>query len=208
MQDPKVLAHAIGRNMRALRAQRGLTLEALADRAGLSKGTVIGVEQARANPSIATLCSLADALGVGVATLIEPDDAPRVRIKRRADTPALWASAAGSRALFLMGTDPPDIVELWDWHLAPGDAFDGDPHPHGTVEVLTVLDGVLTMGVGSDTHRLDTGDTIVFDAMVPHRYANVDDRANRFVMGVLQPADNLLVPPERITSTPPDISKE
>lgn len=200
MQDPEVLAAAIGRNVRRLRRERDLTLDVLAERAGLSKGTIIGVEQSRANPSIATLCSIADALGVGVATLIDPGADPQVRVKRRADTPALWSSERGSRALFLMGTDPPDIVELWDWHLAPGDGFDGDAHPEGTVEILYVLDGTLAVTVGDDEHRLATGDSILFDAVVGHRYANPADRPNRFVMTVLQPGDTYLVPPDHIGS--------
>lgn len=198
MQDPDVLAAAIGRNVRRLRRRRDLTLDLLAERAGVSKGTVIGVEQARANPSIATLCRIADALGVGVATLIDPGEDPQVRIKRGPDTPALWTSDAGSRALFLMGTDPPDIVELWDWHLAPGDSFDGGAHPEGTVEVLHVLDGVLAVRVGDERHEIAVGDTILFDAVLAHSYGNPGDQPNRFVMSVVQPGDVYLVPPEDI----------
>lgn len=198
MQDPDVLAAAIGRNVRRLRRRRDLTLDLLAERAGVSKGTVIGVEQARANPSIATLCRIADALGVGVATLIDPGEDPQVRIKRGPDTPALWTSDAGSRALFLMGTDPPDIVELWDWHLAPGDSFDGGAHPEGTVEVLHVLDGVLAVRVGDERHDIAVGDTILFDAVLAHSYGNPGDQPNRFVMSVVQPGDAYLVPPEDI----------
>lgn len=199
MQDPEVLASAIGRNVRRLRRRRDLTLDLLAERAGVSKGTIIGVEQSRANPSIATLCRIADALGVGVVTLIDPGQDPQTRIKRRADTPALWSSDAGSRALFLLGTDPPDIVELWDWHLAPGDGFDGDAHPDGTVEVLFVLAGTLALSVGDATHHLDIGDTILFDAVVTHRYANPGDEPARFVMSLLQPGDAFLVPPDQIS---------
>ena len=198
MQDPEVLAAAIGRNVRRLRQRRDLTLDVLAERAGVSKGTVIGVEQSRANPSIATLCRIADALGVGVATLIDPGQDPQVRIKRGPDTPALWTSDAGSRALFLMGTDPPDIVELWDWHLTPGDSFDGDAHPEGTVEVLYVLEGVLAVRVGDERHELVAGDTILFDAVLAHSYGNPGDDPNRFVMSVVQPGDAYLVPPEDI----------
>ena len=198
MQEPDVLAAAIGRNVRRLRRRRDLTLDLLAERAGVSKGTVIGVEQARANPSIATLCRIADALGVGVATLIDPGEDPQVRIKRGPDTPALWTSDAGSRALFLMGTDPPDIVELWDWHLAPGDSFDGGAHPEGTVEVLHVLDGVLAVRVGDERHDIAVGDTILFDAVLAHSYGNPGDQPNRFVMSVVQPGDAYLVPPEDI----------
>jgi transcriptional regulator with XRE-family HTH domain len=198
VQDPDVLAAAIGRNVRRLRRRRELTLDVLAERAGVSKGTVIGVEQARANPSIATLCGIADALGVGVVTLIDPGEDPQVKVKRGPDTPALWTSDAGSRALFLMGTDPPDVVELWDWHLAPGDSFDGGAHPEGTVEVLFVLDGVLAVRVGDERHEITAGDTILFDAVLAHTYGNPSDHPNRFVMSVVQPGDAYLVPPEEI----------
>jgi transcriptional regulator with XRE-family HTH domain len=197
-QDPEVLASAIARNVRRLRRRRELTLDLLAERAGVSKGTIIGLEQARANPNITTLCRLADALGVGVSTLIEPDAVPQIRIKRRADTPALWSTESGTQALFLMGTDPPNSVELWDWRLAGGDSFDGEAHPTGTMEMLTVLDGLLAVTVGAREHVLETGDTILFDAVVEHRYANPGDRSNRFIMSVLQPSESAMVPPDHI----------
>ena len=197
-QDPEILATAIGQNVRRLRRRHDLTLDVLAERAGVSKGTVIGVEQARANPSIATLCRLADALGVGVSTLIESDAIPQIRIKRRADTPALWRNETGSQALFLMGTDPPNSIELWDWRLAGADAFHGEAHPTGTVEMLTVLEGILLISVGTREHTLEPGDTILFDAIVPHRYANPGDYPNRFIMSVIQPTDGAMVPPGHI----------
>lgn len=178
---------AIAENLRRLRQERGLTLEAVAERAEVSRGTVIQVEQARANPNISTLCRLADALGVGVASLIAPPPGPRVTVKRRDDAVALWTSAAGSEARFLLGTDPPQIVELWDWTLAAGDGFDGEAHTPGTIEMLLVLDGQLAVHVGEDEHHLGTGDSILFEADVDHRYANAGDTDTRFVMSVLQP---------------------
>ncbi len=143
MQDPEQLAADLGRNVRRLRLRRNLTLEALAERAAVAKGTVIAVEQARANPNIATLCRLADALGVGVDSLIEASGGPRVRVKRADATPALWSGDDGGRGLFLMGTDPPDVVELWDWTLSGGEHFDGAPHPVGSFEMISVLEGKL-----------------------------------------------------------------
>jgi transcriptional regulator with XRE-family HTH domain len=178
---------SIATNLRRLRRDRGLTLDALADRAGMSKGTVIQVEQARANPSIATLCHLADALGVGVASLLAAPPSPRVTVRRTGEAAALWSSDAGSEALFLLGTDPPQIVELWDWTLAPGDGFDGEAHTGGTIEMLLVLEGELTVHVGDEVRRLATGDSILFEAEVAHRYVNEGEEADRFVMSVLQP---------------------
>src|SRR5690606_14577461 len=146
---------SIATNVRRLRQDRGYTLDAVAERGELSKGTLIQIEQQRANPSIATLCRIADALGVGVATLIEAPAAPRVVVRRREEATPLWSSPEGSRAMFLVGTDPPNIVELWDWELAAGDAFDGDAHPPGTIELLAVLDGELEMTIDGETHHLE-----------------------------------------------------
>jgi transcriptional regulator with XRE-family HTH domain len=198
MQSPEDVATAVGRNVRALRQQRRMTIDALAAASGISRGTVIQIETARGNPSIATLTSLAQALRVGVASLVDDVTEPRVVIRRASDAASLWQSHAGSNAVFRIGTDPPDVVELWDWTLQPGDAFDGEAHPIGTQEVLSVLSGRLGLRVGNTEQVLDTDDTVLFQAHAPHRYACAGDEPVRFTMVVLQPGDAGLVPPTSI----------
>jgi transcriptional regulator with XRE-family HTH domain len=198
MQSPEDVATAVGRNVRALRQQRRMTIDALAAAAGISRGTVIQIETARGNPSIAKLAALAAALRVGVNSLIEDVTEPRVTVRRAAEAATLWSSAAGSNAVFRIGTDPPDVVELWDWTLQPGDGFDGEAHPMGTQEVLSVLSGRLGLRVGATEQHLDTGDTVLFQAHAPHRYSGIGDGPVRFVMVVLQPGDAGLVPPTSI----------
>jgi transcriptional regulator with XRE-family HTH domain len=198
MQSPEDVATAVGRNVRALRQQRRMTIDALAVAAGVSRGTVIQIETARGNPSIATLVGLAAALRVGVASLVGGDAEPRVVVRRAAEAARLWSSPAGSNAVFRIGTDPPDVVELWDWTLQPGDGFDGEAHPMGTQEVLSVLSGRLGLRVGATEQRLETGDTVMFQAHAPHRYTGEGDGPVRFVMVVLQPGDAGLVPPTSI----------
>jgi transcriptional regulator with XRE-family HTH domain len=193
VQDPDEVAAVVGRNVRALRQQRRMTIDALAAASGISRGTVIQVESARGNPSIATLCNLAAALQVGVASLVSADSAPRVTVRAAGEAAALWTSAAGSRALFRIGTDPPDVVELWDWTLQAGDAFDGEAHPRGTVEVLVVLEGLLALQVGEERRVLGVDDAVVFEAHAPHRYANEAATPVRFIMVVLQFGDTGLV---------------
>jgi len=194
VQDPEQLAADLGRNVRRIRQRRNMTLESLAERAAVAKGTVIAIEQSRANPNIGTLCRLAEALGVGVSALIEAEVGPRVRIKRAAETPALWNGESGGKGLFLMGTDPPDVVELWDWTMAPGETFDGGPHPSGSYEILSVIAGELAVGVGDQEHHLAVGDSILFDADGEHRYANPGRKGNRFVMTVLEPHPDPTLP--------------
>jgi transcriptional regulator with XRE-family HTH domain len=198
MQSPDDVAKAVGRNVRALRQQRRMTIDALAAAAGVSRGTVIQIETARGNPSIATLVGLAAALRVGVASLVDGDAEPHVVLRRDAEAARLWSSAAGSSAIFRIGTDPPDVVELWDWTLQPGDGFDGEAHPMGTQEVLSVLSGRLGLRVGGTEQHLDAGDSVLFQAHAPHRYSGAGDGPVRFVMVVLQPGDAGLVPPTSI----------
>jgi transcriptional regulator with XRE-family HTH domain len=204
VQSSDDVAAAVGRNVRALRQQRRMTIDGLAAAAGVSRGTVIQVETARGNPSIATLCNLATALRVGVASLVDGDAAPRITVRRADQAAPLWSSAAGSSAVFRVGTDPPDVVELWDWTLQPGDAFDGEAHPMGTAEVLSVLSGRLALRVGTSELELATGDTVLFEAHVPHRYANPAGGPVRFTMVVVQPGDAGLVPPSSIAPAAPD----
>ena len=124
---------------------------------------------------------------------------------RRAEQAApLWSSPAGSSAVFRIGTDPPDVVELWDWTLQPGDAFDGEAHPVGTAEVLSVLTGRLALRVGTSELELATGDTVLFEAHAPHRYADAGAEPVRFTMVVVQPGDAGLVPPASIAPAAPD----
>ena len=201
--QPDEVAVAVGRNVRALRQQRRMTIDALAAAAGVSRGTVIQIETARGNPSIGTLAGLAAALRVGVGSLVDSDAEPRVVVRRNAEAARLWSSAAGSSAIFRIGTDPPDVVELWDWTLQPGDGFDGQAHPMGTQEVLTVLDGRLGVRVGATARELDPGDTVMFQAHAPHRYSGLGPDPVRFLMVVLQPGDAGLVPPTSIAEAEP-----
>lgn len=194
MTTPDAVAATIGRNVRALRQQRHLTIDGLAAAAGVSRGTVIQVESGKSNPSIGTLVSLSEALQVGVASIVDTVGEPRVVVRRGSDAPRLWTSDAGSTATLRIGTDPPDLVELWDWTLLPGDAFDGLAHPVGTEEILDVLTGRLAVWVGTTTVQLDVDDTVMFQAHAPHRYACLGEEPVRFTMVVLQPGDAGIVP--------------
>ncbi len=196
MNDPDAVAAAVARNVHALRTRRGWSLDALAGRSGVSKGMLVQIEQGRTNPSIATLCRVATALGVAVPRLVEVAETPPVRIVRAAEAPQLWRGAgAGSAASLLLGADAPELTELWDWRIAPRDGYDGEAHPPGTREILYVLDGALTLRIGHAAHTVRAGDTVLFHADRPHRYQNAGRRTVRFVMVVLEPALTDVAPP-------------
>lgn len=65
----------IGWNLRRLRAQRNVTQEDFATDSGIDRGYISGVERAVRNPSVLVLVRIADALGVDVVELFDPDAA-------------------------------------------------------------------------------------------------------------------------------------
>ncbi len=182
-----MINQAIATNVRAQRTHRGLTLDALAARSGVSRGMLVQVEQGRTNPSVSTLTRIASALGVTVARLVEVSDVPVVRVVDPADVVTFHQGDV--RAKLLVGADSPMILELWDWRLAPGEHHDGDAHPAGTREMLTVLDGELTLTVHGRSHVIGADGAVLFTADRAHRYANQGDRELRFVMVVAEPRE-------------------
>ena len=74
---------AVAQHVRALRLGRGWSLDELSGRSGVSKGMVVQIEAARTNPSIGTLCRIADAFGVTIAQLLEPAADRTVRVSQR-----------------------------------------------------------------------------------------------------------------------------
>jgi transcriptional regulator with XRE-family HTH domain len=179
---------AVGRRVRDARATRGWTLDHLADLSGVSRRMIVNVESGTSNASIATLLRLATALHVSLADLVTgtPQD-QRVVVSAAADREPLWLGSRGGSAALVASADTPDMLELWDWTLEPGDAYASEPHRPGTHELLHVLSGQLTLTVGSDVRHLRSGDAASVVADVPHEYANQGRRPVRFTMTVLEP---------------------
>ncbi|WP_188191675.1 helix-turn-helix domain-containing protein [Nonomuraea sp. SYSU D8015] len=187
MEDPELINQAIANNVRFQRSHRGLTLDQLAARSGVSRGMLVQVEQGRTNPSVSTLTRIASALGVTVARLVEVADVPMVRIVDKADV--VTFHQGNVQAKLLVGADTPMILELWDWHIGPGEHHDGDAHPPGTREMVTVLEGELTLTVYGKSHVIGKDDAVLFTADRPHRYANLGDQELRLIMVVAEPRE-------------------
>ncbi|MGI5450680.1 helix-turn-helix domain-containing protein [Streptomyces sp. CA-243310] len=173
--DIDQLSQSLACNLKHWRTRRGLTLDGLAARAGLSRGMVIQVEQARTNPSLETMVKLADALGVDMTALLDCDQEPRVRLTPPGRAVRVWSTEAGSSSTLLAGRSDQSAFELWHWRLEPGDASNSSPHPPGTTELLHVHAGELTLIVAGDIHAMPTGYSASLAADVPHGYRNDGD---------------------------------
>jgi transcriptional regulator with XRE-family HTH domain len=187
----EVLALAIGVRVKHERQARRWTLDQLASAAGVSRRMVINIEQGAANPSVGTLLRISDALGVGLPALVAPPQLKPVRVTRHGDGAVLWSSESGGRGMLVAGTDPPDVVELWDWSLAPGDQHQSEAHTPGTKELVQVQQGTIIVNVADRSVTLDAGDAVAFPGDVAHAYANPGSQPARFSLAVFEPGVGL-----------------
>ncbi len=187
MSDLDQLTQSLARNLKRWRKERGFTLDALAARAGVSRGMIIQIEQARTNPSVGTTVKLADALGVSITTLLDHEQGTHVRLVPPEQAVRMWSTPAGSHTTLLAGTEARGPLELWSWSLVSGEGSSSDPHPHGTTELLHVTAGVLTLVVDGVEHAVPAGTSAVFEASAPHTYRNDGDETVELTMAVSVP---------------------
>jgi transcriptional regulator with XRE-family HTH domain len=180
------LAVAIGQRVRQHRLARGWTLDELAQAASVSRRAVVSVEQGEANPSVGTLLRLSDALGVGLPSLVESAERTPMRVVRSGEGARLWTGDAGGAGILVAGTEPPDVVELWDWTLQSGERHSAEAHLSGTRELIHVLSGRVTLEVGADSVVLSAGDAASFRGDLRHSYSSGSRKA-RFALTVFEP---------------------
>ncbi|WP_030607146.1 helix-turn-helix domain-containing protein [Streptomyces sclerotialus] len=188
MTDLDQLTQSLARNLKHWRTERGYTLDALAARAGVSRGMIIQIEQARTNPSVGTTVKIADALGISITTLLEYDQEPQVRLVAPGEAVRMWSTEAGSYTSLLVGTEAPGPFELWEWRLMPGEQSESDPHPQGTQELLHVRRGELTLVVDGGEHPVPAGGSVTFEASLPHAYRNDGEEIVEMMMSVVVPS--------------------
>jgi transcriptional regulator with XRE-family HTH domain len=174
------LAPVVGTNLRRLRMRRGLSLEKLSQRSGVSRAMLSQIELGQSAPTINVLWKIARALEVTFATLIQSREAGGTTLLKKGGAKVLsnQLGTFSSRALFPF--DGPRRAEFYELHLAARATEHADAHAPGTVENLVVVEGrlelVVDRGAGhaerAERHRLDAGDAIVFEADVPHSYIN------------------------------------
>jgi transcriptional regulator with XRE-family HTH domain len=176
------LQEIVGGNIRGQRQILGLSQQALADRAGLSRRMVTLIEGGDGNASLATLDRLAAALNLTFARLTQAEDC-----SAQSKPMDLWQGKdKRSKARLLESCPARQEVELWSWSLAPGERYDAEPDPAGMHEMLTVISGTLDLVVVGKTQRLTSGQSASFPSNQPYAYVNSGTTLLRFIKNVVR----------------------
>lgn len=173
--------------LRALRADRSLTLDALAERSGVSRSMISLVERGESSPTASVLERLAAGLGVTLATLFaEAERADADPVVRRADQIAWTDPATGYRRRNLSPPGYPSPIELVEVELPPGARVSYDSGTRAAIveQQIHLLDGTIELSVGEVTHRLSTGDCLAMRLDRPTGFHNPTDRTARYIVAL------------------------
>jgi XRE family transcriptional regulator, regulator of sulfur utilization len=174
---------ALGRRARALREAMGYSLRDLAERSGVSAPMLSQVERGETSPTLAVAEKIASGLELTLSQLLRLDEGEHVAVSRAGARRRY--ERGGHRFEELTPPLPGQRADVSLHTLKPGATTGGrgDPpmHEPGSRETAVVLTGVLALVVDGARHELRTGDSVTFDADLPHRFENEGEEPARFL---------------------------
>lgn len=192
--DPAEAVRDLGARLQRVRSERGITLETLAERTGFSKGYLSRIETGKKTPPLGTLARVADALETRLNALLDG-----TRVRQAGVEPYFGIVRASERPRALRGASAfgYDYVSLADTQKArhmqpylftfPNKIDKYVFFEHEGEEFLFVLSGRVEWQIAHEKHVLKTGDSLYFDARLPHRGRALGGKATAIVV-VYSPA--------------------
>jgi transcriptional regulator with XRE-family HTH domain len=186
-RDPELAT--IGATVRATRRLQGMTVEALASRAGVSTGALSQLERGQGNPSLQTLQRLASALSVPLVQLLQGAAEPEHHVVRAGLGPRLPASKDDTREVQVLRellTPSSGRLQVIRSEVPPGFSNEGRSFRHLGQECVVVLSGRLRVSIGQEIVDLSQGDAITYDCTAAHWWANPGTQTT-VVLGAVTP---------------------
>jgi transcriptional regulator with XRE-family HTH domain len=174
---------SIGPRVKVLREAMGLSLRDLGERSGVSAPMLSQVERGETSPTLAVAAKIAAGLELTLSQLLRLDEGEHVAITRAGGRRRF--ERGGHRFEELTPPLPGQRADVSLHTLKPGAATGGraDPpmHEPGSRETAVILAGTLALVVDGTRYELREGDSVTFDADLPHHLENDGEEPTRFI---------------------------
>jgi transcriptional regulator with XRE-family HTH domain len=186
MESLDLNAHLAAR-LRDLRAENGLTLDALAERTGVSRSMISLIERGESSPTAAVLDRLSAGLGVTLASLFAArEDAGASPLARRADQRTWRDPSSGYVRRNLSAPGFPSPIELVEVILPAGAhvAYDTAQRSVGVSQQIWIIEGEIALTLGDETYRLAEGDCLSMRLDQPVVFRNSAGQPARYLVAL------------------------
>jgi transcriptional regulator with XRE-family HTH domain len=183
MNDAASIDHRMGARIRALRAERSLTLDALAGLAGVSRAMLSRIERGDSSPTAQLLVKICGGLGITLSALFAAAETPPNPLSRRVSQPTWRDPATGYVRRNVSPAGTGSFVDIAEVEFPPGAsvAFD-NRRAAGTDQHVWVLDGMLELDVAGEAFRLEAGDCLMMRFGQPLIFRNPTARPVRYAV--------------------------
>jgi transcriptional regulator with XRE-family HTH domain len=165
---------SVGARVKSLREAMDLSLRDLSERSGVSAPMLSQVERGDTNPTLSVAEKIAAGLDLTLSQLLRLDEDRHVVVVRSGDRRT--RRRRGHKVEELTPPLPGQRSDVSEHTLAPGaatGALDDPPmHEPGSRETAVVLDGSVELFIDGQRHELTEGDSVTFDADLPHHFEN------------------------------------
>ncbi len=163
----------LGARVKDLRKGKGLTLQDLAGRSGVSRAMISKLERGEKNPTLVVAARLAEGLEVTLSQLAGTEDRREVVVVPRRRRMVMRDPDTGFERQLLSPSFGGRTTEFIR-NVVPEGSTSGEfpPHRRGVEEYIVVEKGELKATLGGEEHLLAEGDAVFFEADVPHRFDN------------------------------------
>lgn len=174
---------ALAAELRHQRRRQNFSLEQLASLSGVSRSMISKIERGEAVPSTVVLSRLAEALGVTFAKLMLPAAEREILVIPASVQPVLRDQASGFQRRCLSPVLPGRGID-WVLNTLPPGGASGEftAHRRGVEEYIYVLHGRLRATIGERSLTLSEGDSLYFEADLPHAFSNPDAAACEYFL--------------------------
>jgi transcriptional regulator with XRE-family HTH domain len=173
------VARRVANGLKHFRKIRGLSLDDLATRSGVSRAALSQIEGTRTNPTLSVLWKVAVGLDVPFHELLGVSEDGAAKVLRAGDSPPLKSGDGRMESRLLSPGGSSTDVEIYELRFLPKAVHRSEPHGRGTLETLVVMTGALRLLVEEVEYELLPGDTIFFKADVQHVYENRSSHETR-----------------------------
>jgi transcriptional regulator with XRE-family HTH domain len=178
----------IARRLARLRTERGWSLDALAERTGISRATLSRLERSELSPTAAMLGKLCTVYGWTLSRLMAEAEMRPPNLVPSAEQPEWKDPESGYRRRAVSPPAPGLRGELVEVRLPAGASVSFDASPIAGLEHhLWMLDGSLTLEVDGSRFRLRAGDTLRYVLTGPTRFQGTGRREARYVVAMVRP---------------------
>ncbi|WUR11872.1 XRE family transcriptional regulator [[Empedobacter] haloabium] len=176
------------RRLAALREQRGLSLEELANASGISRATLSRLERGESSPTAALLGKLCTVYGLPMSRLIAAVEEQGAQLIRAAEQ-AVWTDPASGFVRRMVSPPAQGLrAELVEGTLPAGAVIDYEqPAVRGMEQHLWMLSGVLHYTLEGVEYRLEAGDCLRFRLFGPTRFVCPGPQPARYLIAVIEP---------------------